>query len=1503
VNGIVNCGGTSYQSGIEYDSFDDLTVNVGAPAGQNGTVTVDDTIVANDMWHASDEEEWLLVGGNVTIRAAGSGESIEVYTSTSHIKAVSNADIVNGAVIATFGEGAFGIKSLASALTAAYASADGKSVATSRASASVDNSGLIVTSGDYARGIFARAQALESYQGGYAATMTTLSQVNNTGDIITVGDGSDAIYAASFISSYGGHFYQGLYNHTATVPGSADEATLAVSNAGRLRTQGINASGINAVIDALGYSDKVLAMETVTNNGAIDTTGDYAAGIKARLLVEGNGLDSTMVTAQIDVTNSGAITTRGEYAGDIVVTSNAMAWDRGASSVASSTTVDNSGAIATSGDYSEGIQVQTFSANQNPDTTAISATGIVTNTGKISTAGYGATAIDVTANAQGSGNELDAIIDAYNTGAITTSDTKARGINLVASTTDGSGTAVQTTSIAANNSGAITTSRDAAGAIMANARSNGVDGSAGAAITIDNSGDLTTEGRSASGIYTMAIAMSSGSDGSSLQAQSSVTNSASISTLGDFSYGISEIVAVGTDQTGLVTALQASIAADNSGTIDTSGNHAHGITVLAVTGGDIGSQTVTATADNSGIIMTSGDNARGIWAVAYAGDNSVAMYSKTTVNNSGLIETAGAGSNAILTNAGAYGAGNDSAHLSSSNRVTNAGQIITSGNGSGAIRANAALYDGRYSTVAGKKDTGTVSVTVDNAGTLTTTGGYAPGIMTTATAKSYYGDSVILDTATSISNSGTISTSGASASGIGASTLINPNNVHPTINSGTNIANSGTILVSGDGADGISATVSLKGVPLAASSSIDPALSVIASILPIEPDDPGSGYDVSTPVVSADVSNSGSIVVTGRYGAGVVATVLTSGTLGSACNAGIYDCDMAAYISSTTHVENSGQILASGFGGIGVVARADTVMIDNLAHGTISGGTGSSAAGIVAAGSDVIVTNAGTITSANDHALMLIGTDTVSLTNYAGGKIVGYVTATSDDTTFENDGTWTARGGDSDFTPTAGGSSVVVNRGTVLVVGNQAFKGLSEFDNAGVLSLSWANASGTRPAFEKLEVTGDFVGLAGSRLEVGSNMTTMADLLKIDGAVSGSTTVVVDEEGPPGLTTGNGIAVIDVSSGTTSAGNFKLAGNSTAGTLVDGAYEYALGLVPGSAGHGTWYLSSRIYPGDYQFGQIGSSALLLSQLANNWFGDALLNWGKSDTHQASAAVPGHPAGNDSNPLPAERSVADGLGIWGEWDGASIAVSPSGPAFGDYRLHASLGHMGTDALLEGNYGTLIVGMEASPINANASFQNFASTSMKMTGYAWAGFGAWIDGSWRAGLQFGQERLRTHVEDDYIGTDAKLTLSAFSIQGVATYEGWLDDDTWFEPSAALGYTSVDGGSFVDGTGATVSFGSTQSVLAELRARIGRTYDIGYALLKPHADLGFNYEFDGSTAVSIGSFTASSGLQGLTAQGGGGIDLEIGDNLSLFADALYADGAKQSGWQGHVGLRLIR
>lgn len=1539
--GIVNCGDTDYPSGISYDAIDDLTVNVGAPAGQNGAVTVDDTIVVNDMWHAPDEQESLRVGRNVAIRALSFGESMSVYSATLHVKAVSMADILNDAVIVTSGDGAAGIRALASTLTAAYASADGVHVGTSFASASIENTGLIVTSGDYAPGLHALTKALESYQGSYVATMTALSQVHNAGDLTTVGYGSNAIFAESFISSYGDHFYAGRYNHTATVVGSADEADLSIFNTGRLLTLGIGANGINATIDARGYSDTILASETVISNGAIDTTGADADGIKAMLQVEGNGLNSTMATAQIDITNSGAITTRGDHAGGIVVTTDVTAGTRGAAAIASATFVVNSGPIATFGDDAEGIAIQTDVESKKPVASSVSATGQVTNTGGITTSGEAAKAIDVsqtvlgtgaklyaggivansgalatageqadaiavTASSQGFAKELDAIINTYNAATLSTSGGKSRGLDLSALTIDTGDTVLQTARITAKNSGAIATSGDIADAIKAYARSDGIDGTAGATTSIDNSGNLATAGRSASGIYTIATATISGSDRAGLQAQSSVTNIANITTLGDYAYGIGEVVTAGsrTSGTGAAATLQASIAASNSGTIVTSGGHAHGITIFAVTGGDIGSQTVTVAADNSGTIATSGDDARGIWADMNVGDNSVVMNAQTRVTNSGQIKTAGAGSDGILASTWAYGEGVDSSHLSSDTQITNFGQIATSGDGSMAIQANARLFDGGSASAAGLNNQGTLALTITNAGTLLTTGAYAAAINTAATATSYGTNTVHFDAMTSINNSGAISTSGASSSGISATTTLSLNNSKPQVNAGIVIANTGTISVSGDLADGIAATISVRGLPSAGTSSntLTPDMAVIASILPIEPDGPGSGYDVSSPIISGDISNSGSINVSGRYGAGIAVTTLTSGTLGSACNPGIYVCEMAAYIASMARVENSGLVRASGYGGIGVVANADTVLIDNLVGGTITGGSGLSVAAVVAQGTDITVTNAGMINSVNDHALALIGKDNVTVTNYAGGKIMGYITLSSPSTTFENDGTWTARGGNSDFTPTTGGSSIIVNRGTVLVVGNQVFKGLSEFDNAGLLSLSATNAAlGTRPAFEKLEITGDFAGLSGSKLEVGSNMTTMADQLKIDGAVSGTTTVMIDKQGAPGLTTGSGIPIVDVSSGTTSAGNFKLAGNSTAGTLIDGAYEYALGPVPESAGHGTWYLSSHVYPGAYQIGQIGSSALILSQQADDWFGNVLLNWGEGGgTLRASAAPPVRVASNDASFTPA-ASATGGYGVWGGVDGASLGVSPSGPAFGDYRLHSTIGHVGLDTMFEGNYGTAVLGLTINPIDASALFHNFASTRMKMTGYTWSGYAFWAGGSWRAGLQVGTGRVNTHFTDSYVGTDAKVAMNTFSIQGAAAYTGRLDEDIWYEPSAVMGYTTLDSGSFTNGVGDTVSFGDTGSVFARLGLRIGRTYELGWGSLKPHVDVAVRYEAEGTTSVDIGNFAYSSGVGGASGQVGAGATLELGKGIRLFADALYSGGAKVSGWQGSVGLRL--
>ena len=160
-------------------------------------------------------------------------------------------------------------------------------------------------------------------------------------------------------------------------------------------------------------------------------------------------------------------------------------------------------------------------------------------------------------------------------------------------------------------------------------------------------------------------------------------------------------------------------------------------------------------------------------------------------------------------------------------------------------------------------------------------------------------------------------------------------------------------------------------------------------------------------------------------------------------------------------------------------------------------------------------------------------------------------------------------------------------------------------------------------------------------------------------------------------------------------------GNSSAGTLVDGAYEYALGLAPGSANHGNWYLTSRVYPGSYEFGQIGSSQLNLAGLANGSAPD-LLN-SQQDGPQASNAAPVKLASTDNSFVPSSPSAGGMLGGWGRYNYSNMSVTPSGSSYGDYSQNANIGTVGLDASVVANGQTGIFGLYVSTIDADANFR--------------------------------------------------------------------------------------------------------------------------------------------------------------------------------------------------------
>lgn len=1178
------------------------------------------------------------------------------------------------------------------------------------------------------------------------------------------------------------------------------------------------------------------------------------------------------------------------------------------------------------------------------------------NAGVIITSGDTATALNVSATSgeiRDAGDVLNmtSLAEVANDGIIITSGANALGISITAATamTDNGQTnafndfvsgSVDLASITVTNTGRVQTSGDGATAIFGRADAAGYAETVTAKATFNGSGGIETFAPNATGIELRSSARGLGPGSTWLVGQTEFTNTGFITTHGNNAIGM----LVDAGAAGAVSAVidaGASVAVTNSGAIVTSGDSSKGMMVMggayALFGGRAhGATTIT----NSGAITTSGRGATGLFANLIDGTETADTGGSTiTASNAGAIRTTGYSADGVnmwtltLTRGGAALADLD---------FTNSGDITVTGAEAAGILASSTSKS--RSGGGAQLDAG---VWVTNSGAITLTGSTdkegSSGISVTARTSGDVSSAIASANAT---NSGAIAVDGLRAAGINASAIakdeVSAGPVTPSIEAYAKIINTAPVTVNGSNAAGLwgqsdtvfndsgkflaTGTQATSGVTITnqgnvvangkwASAILAEAkaeeTSVVPAALATKITITNSGMaqtsgansvavkaQVDTVLGSTDtisITNTGSIVASGDSATGIAAIIsaLPPPPLAGFVDY-VYDVEppVVANPSQSILISNSGSIVVSGDGGNGVFAYAHSVTIENLAGSVITGGSSPFSAGVNVSGAVVVVSNGGRIGASGDAALNLTGSTTITLENKAGGTITGYLAANSPSFTFTNNGTWIARGDDSSFD---GASSTVVNRGTVLVVGGQILKGLSSFQNWGLVSLSSSNtAPGSRAQFEEFILTGDFVGNTGSIVEIGSDMTSRADHLEIEGRISGTTTIKVDPLGSPGQTSGDGILLVDATLGTTSASNFRLEGNTTASTLVDGGYEYALNLVAGSSGHGAWYLSSRVYPGVAQFGQISSSSLLISEFANGTLqGQLTQDWGAGQV--AGPRI----ASNDPTFVPSAPAQIGRPGFWGGYEFAHLSVTPGGT--GGYDMDVSTGHLGAVAAFDGRGRTLVFGLEYSPVDASIDLDKFGSTHIDTHGSAVSGSVLWIEGPWRAALKYSYDKLRAHFTDGYLGTNARVRLNGYGLQIGGAYAGHLDEATFVEPWATLSYASVGKAAFVDGAGDDVQLGGTHSTLTRLGTRIGRMFDLGNVVLKPYAEFAVDYRFGAKTNVTVGNYATASTLDGVSVRGGAGVNARINGSLSLFGDFVFFGGGKQNGWQGSVGLRL--
>ena len=211
----------------------------------------------------------------------------------------------------------------------------------------INNSGSIITSGDYALGIRSRGNNATISNSGNITTSGDYARViisggsnasiSNSGNMTTSGDFAFAIRSVDSDSTI---------NNSGNISTSGDAAygllsqgsNATINNSGSITTSGIQAHGINSQDNNA----------TINNSGSITTSGIQAHGILSQ--------DNNAT-----INNSGSITTSGIQAHGIL-------------SQGSNATINNSGSITTSGIQAHGIYSQGSNATIN-NSGLISATG------------------------------------------------------------------------------------------------------------------------------------------------------------------------------------------------------------------------------------------------------------------------------------------------------------------------------------------------------------------------------------------------------------------------------------------------------------------------------------------------------------------------------------------------------------------------------------------------------------------------------------------------------------------------------------------------------------------------------------------------------------------------------------------------------------------------------------------------------------------------------------------------------------------------------------------------------------------------------------------------------------------------------------------------------------------------------------------------------------------------------------------------------------------------
>ena len=943
---------------------------------------------------------------------------------------------------------------------------------------------------------------------------------------------------------------------------NASGASLTVSGAGAnigLYAKGTSGTASNAgsvSIDSSALSNDAYGLEAIStaSTGAAAVTNTGSASVTA-----GSGTAFGLAagpanTGAASLTNTGTLTVGGGSGGaygfyvnggtDLSVS------DAATASGAPTTAIGGTGNLtgASLNNFTGTGTVVFSGASLTLDTTGGSAAGIAVNSGvgdtitvaesTIGATTYGAD-MSVTASSDATGVSIASLAGSANAVSFTgaglsvTGGSNATGVSISGgdsaslSFTPGSNAAALTVNSAGGT--AIGATLSGTGALSADFEDGlAVTNSAGNALGVQASLGTTQDFTFVKGLTVGATnGAAMGVYAASGSGLTTITSSGPIAVTGS---GAGNVVA------GIFASADGGLTVSGAPAITASGDDAtfgvYGTAIGGPTALTLGKLTVSSTTSSA---ITAGVQVDGSGAIG--------------VMDGGTIDVTGAGTN-IGVFAVATGSSGD---ISLSLNTVQLHGSSSSGSGAGVYLANATTASNATVTVQSITAGGQDAIGID--GTSSSTG--------TATFN--------IGSVSGTTHSGGISTTGVNGTGVRFATqdgllTVNNNNGISTAGAGADgmlLSSSGTgaitvnnwqLTTTGVNAAGISASAASAKINVISNSVTTSGSSSTAIAVA------GGSAAVTVASTSAATSGAGSAALSITSTTGSITIASTTAT---ATGTGSDAIDVT---SSSTGADS----VTLADGGVTLSASGNAISINTGGTATIDLGSAATTASISGgkwgisstAGGGTTLNLSGTVTGGGGAAIKLSGgADTI----VNKGEIDGYVTLSSANDTFTNDGAWNIYGANPDF---GGGTNALTNSGTIHVnpAGTSAqtltMTGLTTLASSGTISLQ-EGAGGTPHTGDVLNLGSAAYSGSGSAVlavdanlgsaAAGSSAAQSADRMTA-GSLSGTTTIAVRDLGAglPGEFNFTGIPVVTASSSTANA--FVLEG----GTIDKGYVQYRL---------------------------------------------------------------------------------------------------------------------------------------------------------------------------------------------------------------------------------------------------------------------------------------------------------------------------------------------------------